>query len=1514
MDRYLLVRLIGEGSFGKVWKGRLRGTGQIVAIKFIPKKGKQRRDLRNLRSEIEILTKVRHPSIVCLLDSFETESDICVVTEYAMGDLYYIIGYDHRLPEEQVRSIAIQLTGALYHLHSNRIVHRDLKPQNVLICENQCVKLCDFGFARSMSDSTVTLSSIKGTPLYMAPEVILGQRYDYKSDLWGLGILLYELFQGKPPFFSTNLVTLTQKVMNSSVAFPADASPVFTSFLRGLLQKKSDKRMVWPDILAHPFINVDVPPTRVLPPRDWYTALQEDHKASSQTPEDLASPDPEPEPEDTRPDPDSVFAAFEAEDSLFETVAKAADEFAKKGDVPQLLAELSAVNDMGLPSAVKLCRAVAVLFGCIADEGLGSFPCDRITIVCPVTIPASNIDQLVFSPTITCLLHTLKAVSPVESMNILITAIETILVVVPRYDDKNSVAMALAAVTSLTNAMASLMTVVQLLVPLVRSHMPSITLPSTDALKQRQTARMTIARSHRTTTFTRDAGETADGMPLDILPFVKDVDGWMCSLLEAGLFQRTTALVGKVVEVLGATLGNLFGPRFGVSDSCSPMMIPPASRLGFTAVDLRLACAETLLGVYDVLTIFLARHLQQRVRPLDYVSDKPVLFNARQYTSDSIYHTAFSLIAETTGHELRSFAKNAPPLPLPVTFIESVMPALAFQVPSPQGRAGAMFASLQESSILLISSMVQPPLLTVCPDLFPIFVSPPPVAAVRPYLYYDYREAKQTKPVSLPALGAALHQSDSPERERAVLVKKQQRFRHHKLGQIMAHTTSPGDWQALIDVVASDEVGQAIRRPAMACLHTLASANQDAALFVAKNATSVLLQAALQQPDPEDSGWANAMAMRTMLKLVDECAHEVAAQLKACDAFDPSGLVTLINTVGVKISGGSPYLFASALASLTCAFLAQLCDFDEDGVVTAAIMDGQPSPGIRKLLTMVNIRRASSKGHQPIVSDPEPWAAAARATNLKIPTTKFATLSQCMSLTLSTPCSHFDIGFLDGPTWLVQRMIQFGPTEVMRMAMSSGVVTQLAVAVITVYTNRPPLSSHARAGLDIIGASETYDEYARQAQQQWASTTGYTFGPLGIQAFLKVLNDLSLSDDFPATALAGFTGIFSDHSQAVPKAVWAREHCPFPARTVTLADALVSLLQDDHIQSLTAWPVAAGGGAGAVHQLLTPIIQVFYLVVESAICSGATPWFTLLYRAGLHERVCNILKYIAEPLSEVAVGLLARLTLNHGSSFAKGLVLAGFASPPLIQSLLAPDTADSIAIDALLVLSQLARLSEANYPYLVDALPPDLLDRLCTHDSAAVRAKACNVIGNMCRHNDRFYASLKESGLLATLTAALDDEDSQTRNFACFALGNAAFHNATLYQKLQPAIAPLIDLLNDSDGRIIGNAAGALGNLARSTGDLIEPLMRAGALTTMLRLLVENPKAQYAGVLLLSIGNFARHHESIRYFEPGVMKVLSGLDEMYSSSSGEQDRTVMKYLRRVHREVARSRADGGLGL
>lgn len=189
-----------------------------------------------------------------MIDSFDIETELVVVTEYAESELHSILAKEGCLNEEKSRKVTWDLVSALYYLHSHRVLHRDLKPQNVLLDSTGRAKLCDFGLARIMTNSTHILTSIKGTPLYMAPELIDEKPYDHQADLWSLGCIVYELMAGQPPFSTMSIWQLVRMIRHKPIQWPSFISKDACSFLQGLLNKDPIKRMSWPEILEHVFV------------------------------------------------------------------------------------------------------------------------------------------------------------------------------------------------------------------------------------------------------------------------------------------------------------------------------------------------------------------------------------------------------------------------------------------------------------------------------------------------------------------------------------------------------------------------------------------------------------------------------------------------------------------------------------------------------------------------------------------------------------------------------------------------------------------------------------------------------------------------------------------------------------------------------------------------------------------------------------------------------------------------------------------------------------------------------------------------------------------------------------------------------------------------------------------------------------------------------------------------------------------------------------------------------------
>uniref|UniRef100_A0A3P9J5B1 non-specific serine/threonine protein kinase n=1 Tax=Oryzias latipes TaxID=8090 RepID=A0A3P9J5B1_ORYLA len=176
----------------------------------MPKVGRTDRELRSLKREIEIMRDLKHPNIV-QMPGMDFCSSLFLHRFYYKWQQKHVYDFFVHI---QVREIACQLVSALYYLHSHRILHRDMKPQNILLGKSGVVKLCDFG---AMSVSTLVLTSIKGTPLYMSPELVEEKPYDHTADLWSLGCILYELHTGAPPFYTNSIFNLVQQIVRDPI-------------------------------------------------------------------------------------------------------------------------------------------------------------------------------------------------------------------------------------------------------------------------------------------------------------------------------------------------------------------------------------------------------------------------------------------------------------------------------------------------------------------------------------------------------------------------------------------------------------------------------------------------------------------------------------------------------------------------------------------------------------------------------------------------------------------------------------------------------------------------------------------------------------------------------------------------------------------------------------------------------------------------------------------------------------------------------------------------------------------------------------------------------------------------------------------------------------------------------------------------------------------------------------------------------------------------------------------------
>ena len=257
MDDFEMKKVIGRGAFGKVMLVQKKSDRKLYAMKILSKDMiLKKRQVGRTQSENRILRKIDHPYLVGMKYAFQAETKLYLILDYVNGgDMFGHLQMVKRFNVDQVRLYAAEMVLAFEHLHSLNIVYRDLKPENVLVCFDGHLKLTDFGLIKENMTSDSTTSSFCGTPEYLAPEVIVGDkknpsRYGKDVDWWALGILIYEMMVGRPPFFHDDVQRMYNMIMHmpldeqldklpSSIVVP----PELRSILHAFLSKEPKSRL-----------------------------------------------------------------------------------------------------------------------------------------------------------------------------------------------------------------------------------------------------------------------------------------------------------------------------------------------------------------------------------------------------------------------------------------------------------------------------------------------------------------------------------------------------------------------------------------------------------------------------------------------------------------------------------------------------------------------------------------------------------------------------------------------------------------------------------------------------------------------------------------------------------------------------------------------------------------------------------------------------------------------------------------------------------------------------------------------------------------------------------------------------------------------------------------------------------------------------------------------------------------------------------------------------------------------
>ena len=255
---FQIVKELGAGSFGHVYLVTHKATKAQYAIKAIDKRNKTNQEEKPyFRREIEVMYKIHHPNVVKLYGHFEDNNYCYFIMEYiSKGNVYGLIPQDKkkRINNQIVASLMKDVISAVYYLHNMKpiIIHRDIKPENVLLADGLVAKLTDFGWSNYMQEDQKR-TTVCGTPIYLAPEIIKEQGHDEKVDIWCIGVLLFELITGNVPFQGNDIDTLKDNILHLKISWPKEINVDAKSLIKKILKSDPAARISLEEMLAQPF-------------------------------------------------------------------------------------------------------------------------------------------------------------------------------------------------------------------------------------------------------------------------------------------------------------------------------------------------------------------------------------------------------------------------------------------------------------------------------------------------------------------------------------------------------------------------------------------------------------------------------------------------------------------------------------------------------------------------------------------------------------------------------------------------------------------------------------------------------------------------------------------------------------------------------------------------------------------------------------------------------------------------------------------------------------------------------------------------------------------------------------------------------------------------------------------------------------------------------------------------------------------------------------------------------------
>ena len=255
---FTVLKELGAGSFGRVLLVQHKVTQAKYAIKAIDKRNKANiQEKPYFRREIEIMYRVHHPNVVKLFGHFEDNNYCYFIMEYiAGGNIYALVPKTslRSVTTQQIASIMKDVISAVYFLHhmNPKIVHRDIKPENVLLDKGNVAKLTDFGWSNYMQGDNKR-TTVCGTPVYLAPEIINNQGHDEHVDIWCIGVLLFELMAGYSPWQGDDVQTVRYNINRLKIRWPRNMDHDAADLISKILKYNPEERLTLRQMLAHPF-------------------------------------------------------------------------------------------------------------------------------------------------------------------------------------------------------------------------------------------------------------------------------------------------------------------------------------------------------------------------------------------------------------------------------------------------------------------------------------------------------------------------------------------------------------------------------------------------------------------------------------------------------------------------------------------------------------------------------------------------------------------------------------------------------------------------------------------------------------------------------------------------------------------------------------------------------------------------------------------------------------------------------------------------------------------------------------------------------------------------------------------------------------------------------------------------------------------------------------------------------------------------------------------------------------